>query len=123
MKIDQEAQHFYNFAVTLANASQIRPGFTPDSDSLFSITAETQLLGEIKDISDELSILQMVLNDQLDTVQKFSKIMNINNRSAETKNTDSAAAARVENISNHLHKLAKMEKLAQKTYKSVRPLL
>lgn len=86
---------------------------------MFSITAETQLLGEIKDISDELNILQMVLNDQLDTLKDFSSIMETHNGSTNNRDISSPATVRIENIKGHLHKLAKMEKLAKKTYKSV----
>jgi len=122
LKIDQEAQCFKSFAVTLRNSSQPRQGLQPDSDSLFSITAETQLLGEIKDINDELNILQMVLNDQLHTLKEFARITKISNESVDNKDLESLAAVRVEYISSHLQKLAKMEKLAEKTYKSVSTL-
>jgi hypothetical protein len=40
-------------------------------DMLFDITVETALLVEIKDIRDELSILRMVLNDQMSVMRDF----------------------------------------------------
>ncbi|KAG9248494.1 hypothetical protein BJ878DRAFT_27946 [Calycina marina] len=127
--IDQEARYFQQFASALKSASRYPTGpNSNNSDALFSITDETQLLGEIKDINDELNILQMVLNDQLSTLKEFSELMHDSN-STKGKQKDhdhdekSPAMVRIENIKSHMQKLAKMERLAEKTYKSLNHLL
>lgn len=118
--LDKEAQYFHQFAATLSNPTRFPARGNPQNyDALFSITQETQLLGEVKDISDELSILQMVLNDQLETLKEFAKIMQDKKGGSIEK---SPAAIRIESISAQLHRLRKMEKLAEKTYNSVSTL-
>jgi hypothetical protein len=89
---------------------------TADSDALFSIIEETRLLVEIRDIRDELGILQMILSDQLTPVEEFEEFMN---KVTESKTSSPKAKAPNMVIESHLYRIGKMEKLAEKTYQSV----
>lgn len=70
---------------------------------------------EIKDIRDELNILQMVLNDQRENLAKFIQIVE-----GADKQSRASTTIRIDVVDSHLHRIEKMEILAQKTYESVR---
>ncbi|OAX78170.1 hypothetical protein ACJ72_07526 [Emergomyces africanus] len=114
--IDQETQCFESFAARLTQS-----GARPDSE-VFSISAETKLLVEIKDILDELGILHMILSDQTMPAGEFSKIL------AERKKPNDGSAhdeppVRFPVLENHLYRVEKMQRLANKTYKALYNLL
>lgn len=66
---------------------------------------------EIKDILDELGILQMVLNDQEAVMRQFNYV------ATKIKGTLIATDRTV--LDSHLYRIEKMEKLAKKTYEDV----
>ncbi|QSS62284.1 serine/threonine-protein kinase ripk4 [Histoplasma capsulatum] len=70
-QIDQETKCFGDFAKILPESNRRK---TPSSE-IFSISAETKLLVEIKDIIDELGILHMILSDQTILIEEFSKYL------------------------------------------------
>ncbi len=88
--------------------------------SLFSITRETELLVEIKDIRDELSILQMVLEDQLSILKEFI-MLTVRAKAVERadERNEIEMSKRKAVVQSHLDRVEKMEKLAEKTYQAV----
>ncbi|PQE25595.1 ankyrin repeat protein [Rutstroemia sp. NJR-2017a BBW] len=117
--IDKEAQCFQKFSNDLARVDSKLGPVNMDSD-LFSIIEETQLLVEIRDIRDELGILQMILSDQLTPVEEFEEFMN---KATESKTNSPKAKAPNMVIESHLYRIGKMDKLAEKTYQSLNHLL
>ena len=116
-----EALCFQQYATDLAMA---RFGST-DSKALFNISVETNLLVEIRDIRDELAILQMVLTDQQKTLEEFSQVVSLGNDSESeatglTPGTHSSLITHNKVLESHLYRVEKMDKLAEKTYNSVR---
>lgn len=76
---------------------------------------------EIKDIRDELEILEMVLTDQRQPLGKFAKIITGKSKSikrVDTGNEESYSWNTV--LENHLYRVQKMMKRADKTYEAVR---
>jgi hypothetical protein len=45
-----------------------------ESDALFDISIETELLTEVKDIRDELNILYTMLSDQLAVLKEMESV-------------------------------------------------
>ncbi|KAF7939003.1 uncharacterized protein EAE98_001339 [Botrytis deweyae] len=117
--IDKEAQCFRNFSDGLARAEPGLNSGNTESDGLFNITEEVQLLVEIRDIRDELAILQMILSDQLNPVEEFSQII------AQRRSQSNSMKDRTSDmmIKNYLYRIEKMERLADKTYLSLNHLL
>ncbi|OJD16063.1 hypothetical protein AJ78_03736 [Emergomyces pasteurianus Ep9510] len=118
--IDQETQCFESFASRLTRSGSDARA----SSEVFSISAETKLLVEIKDIIDELGILHMILSDQIMPADEFSKVL------AETKKTknggindENSSPVRFPVLENHLYRVEKMQRLANKTYKALYNLL
>ncbi|CZR67992.1 uncharacterized protein PAC_17891 [Phialocephala subalpina] len=120
---NNEAYCFQRFTESLGqSASQ-----DSDSDPRFNITRETNLLVEIKDIRDELSILQMVLSHQASTMADLSRICS----RARSELTPAAALQpgdppvvipnRV--LDSHMWRIARMDQLAEKTYQSLNNLI
>jgi hypothetical protein len=80
---------------------------------------------EIKDIRDELNILQMVLNDQALTMRDLAQAIS-KSSAGEAIKRDGSVPEQNRALENHLYRIAKMDALAEKTYDSVRislPLL
>ncbi|TGO07790.1 hypothetical protein BTUL_0247g00190 [Botrytis tulipae] len=117
--IDKEAQCFRSFSDGLARAEPGLNSGNTESDGLFNITEEVQLLVEIRDIRDELAILQMILSDQLNPVEEFSQIV------AQHRSQSNSIKDRTSDrtIKNYLYRIEKMERLADKTYQSLNHLL
>jgi len=86
-------------------------GTGSQSNNIFDITKETALLVEIKDVRDELSVLQMVLNDQASVMKQFDYLA--------TKARDTLIASDKSVLDSHLYRIEKMDELAQKTYEAV----
>ncbi|EEH19036.2 hypothetical protein PABG_01355 [Paracoccidioides brasiliensis Pb03] len=118
--IDKETQCFEAFATRLAKTSS---GSIASSE-VFSISNETKLLVEVKDIIDELGILHMILSDQAKPAEDFSKLFaehkKIKNGSINDENSSSI---RYPVLENHLYRVEKMQKLANQTYKALYNLL
>jgi hypothetical protein len=66
---------------------------------------------EIKDIRDELSVLQMILNDQESVMKQFNYV------ASKVKGTLIASDSTV--LESHLYRIEKMDQLAKKTYEDV----
>ncbi|EPE31754.1 hypothetical protein GLAREA_12510 [Glarea lozoyensis ATCC 20868] len=116
--IEGEVQCFHSFTTNLAKltVADERP------ITFFDISKETKLLVEIKDIRDELSILQMILNDQASTMRDLAQAILKSSVGEDIKGHDSDFKLnRV--LENHLYRIAKMEALAEKTYDSLNHLL
>jgi hypothetical protein len=91
-------------------------------DMLFDITVETALLVEIKDIRDELSILRMVLNDQMSVMRDFrNQITQLQTAPGSTINPRSERPVLQHNnvLESHLYRIDKMDRMAAKTYEAV----
>ena len=105
-----ESRCFQSFSRNLI-ASGNGSGNSSSSINIFDITRETALLVEIKDIRDELSLLQKVLNDQSSVMKQFdqvaSKVRGVKITSDKTV------------LDSHLYRISKMDQLAQKTYEAV----
>ncbi|PGH34399.1 hypothetical protein GX50_02766 [[Emmonsia] crescens] len=118
--IDEETRCFENFATRLARLS---PGTIASSD-VFSISVETKLLVEIKDIIDELGILHMVLSDQTMPAEEFSKLLAERKKPKNgSTNDENSPPLRFPVLENHLYRVEKMQGLANKTYKALYNLL
>ncbi|KAF7502109.1 hypothetical protein GJ744_007110 [Endocarpon pusillum] len=119
--VDEEAKCFQQFARDLR---ETRDGNYDNLASLFSITRETELLVEIKDIQDELSILQMVLKDQLAILQEFI-LLTVRAKAVEwaDKKNENEMSKRNAVVQSHLDRVEKMDKLAEKTYQALNQLL
>ncbi|EEH10557.1 serine/threonine-protein kinase ripk4 [Histoplasma capsulatum G186AR] len=118
--IDQETQCFEDFANRLARSS-LR--ITPSSE-VFSISAETKLLVEIKDIIDELGILHMILSDQTIPIEEFSKYL-VEHKKPKNANPsdDHSSPVRFPVLEGHLYRVEKMQRLANQTSKALYNLL
>jgi hypothetical protein len=80
-------------------------------DDLFDIKAETRLVGQIKDILDELNIISRIKQEQLAVLEPFS--LQIFNKELEDLQRESHDGTRVR---NHI---AELYKTAENTYKAV----
>ena len=86
---------------------------------------ETALLVEIKDISEELDILQIVLDDQKKTMEDMAKVT----REITKGSTVTTVIGKDENLSlghnrvlySHLYRIQKMKKMTENSYKGVSP--
>ncbi|KAK2804519.1 hypothetical protein FQN50_006594 [Emmonsiellopsis sp. PD_5] len=118
--IDQETRCFQHFATRLANTST---GLTA-SKEIFSISTETKLLVEIKDIIDELGILHMILTDQAKPVDELSKLVT-DSKKIKNGSTNGENSSPVRNpvLENNLHRVEKMQRLANESYKALYNLL
>lgn len=91
---------------------------------ILDIKKETALLVEIKDISDELDILKIVLDDQKKTMKDMDRVTQ-----ELTKGTGITAATKDENLSlennrvleSHLYRIQKMKMMTENSYKGVSP--
>ncbi|EGE77142.1 hypothetical protein BDDG_00079 [Blastomyces dermatitidis ATCC 18188] len=118
--IDQETQCFEEFACRLDQSSK---GAVASSE-VFSISAETQLLVEIKDIIDELGILHMILSDQTMPLEEFSKFLAERKRIKNgSVNDENSSPVRFPVLENHIYRVEKMQRLANQTYKALYNLL
>ncbi|KAL2386345.1 hypothetical protein RJZ90_000741 [Blastomyces dermatitidis] len=119
-QIDQETQCFEEFACRLDQSSK---GAVASSE-VFSISAETQLLVEIKDIIDELGILHMILSDQTMPLEEFSKFLAERKRIKNgSVNDENSSPVRFPVLENHIYRVEKMQRLANQTYKALYNLL
>jgi len=97
------------------------PGDT-EKDPRFDITQETNHLVEIKDIRDELSILQMVLNDQAWAMADLSQIcvhVKAGKPTAALELAEKETIIQHRVLENHLWRIRRMIQLAEQTYLSV----
>ncbi|EPE36603.1 Ankyrin repeat-containing protein [Glarea lozoyensis ATCC 20868] len=93
-------------------------------DAIFEITTETKLLVEIKDIRDELGILQLVISDQLEVMKGFSHLSVTNSGFEQTHSPSDLYSMQPNKVlESHLHRINKMEKLVEKTYQDLNHLL
>lgn len=91
---------------------------------ILDIKKETALLVEIKDISEELDILQIVLDDQKETMEDMAKVTR-----EITKGTVTTVISKDEILSlghnrvlySHLYRIQKMKKMTENSYKGVSP--
>ncbi|KAK2798189.1 hypothetical protein FQN51_007875 [Onygenales sp. PD_10] len=118
--IDQETRCFQDFAEKLDPASSDPTA----SLEVFSISTETKLLVEIKDIIDELGILHMILTDQRKPTEELSRIVT-EHKKIKHGNTNSENSSPIRNpvLENNLHRVEKMQKLANESYKALYNLL
>lgn len=84
-------------------------------------------MGEVKDIRDELGILQIVLTDQRKTLEEFSRTMaaaKVNGSEVDTMSMRDEDSLATQNkvLESHLYRIEKMDRLAEKTYLSVRTI-
>ncbi|TPX21918.1 hypothetical protein DIZ76_015883 [Coccidioides immitis] len=117
--IDQETQCFQSFAKSLTNKSP------RETDAVFSITKEATLLAEIKDISDELGILKMVLHDQQEPREILAQTI-ARHRTKDTNvkdKTNDSPWARNTVLGSHLSRIKLMESLAERSYQALYNLL
>ncbi|KAK2760347.1 hypothetical protein FQN54_002416 [Arachnomyces sp. PD_36] len=122
--IDKEAQCFQRYAASLSGSRYDHR----DSTEIFSITRETELLVEIRDIRDELGVLQIVLTDQLKILGEFSRAMAAaqgNGSELDTMSMRDENSLLTHNkvLESHLYRIGKMDKLAEKTYVALNHLL
>lgn len=89
---------------------------------ILDIKKETAMLVEIKDISDELDILKIVLDEQKKTLEDMDQVTkNL------TKKTPTAMITRDESLSlgnnrvleSHLYRIEKMKKMTEKSHLGV----
>ncbi|PMD66047.1 uncharacterized protein K444DRAFT_701550 [Hyaloscypha bicolor E] len=118
--VDGEAQFLQEFTEGLDRLNR-----SPDADSveLLSISRETKLLVEIKDIRDELSILKMVLKDQETTMTQMWGIIEDAKIKPGKEQDPHASYKRNRILEIHLFRIKKMEELANKAYDEIKHLL
>ena len=117
-KAEKEAQCFRSFARSLDQTGLGNNAIA--TDTLYSITAETKLLVEIKDIRDELGILHMVLADQLKPSEDFARIIRKRKQGEQDEIVEiESLKAQNQVVESHFYRIEKMEKLAKKTYQAV----
>jgi len=89
---------------------------------ILDIKKETAMLVEIKDISDELDILKIVLDEQKKTMEDMDRVTK-----ELTKERPKTTITKDENLSlennrvleSHLYRIEKMVKMAEKSYMGV----
>jgi hypothetical protein len=88
---------------------------------VLNIKEETAHLVEIRDIRDELSILQLVLNDQKEKLEEFNSLIARESKFDTGDQKSSSALPKRENkvLESHLHRIEKMITLSKNTYKAV----
>lgn len=76
---------------------------------------------QIKDIRDELEILQMVLTDQRQPIREFGRIIKEHKtiRKVDMEHGESSSARNTV-LESHLYRIEKMIRRAEKTYEAVR---
>ncbi|TVY16365.1 Ankyrin repeat domain-containing protein [Lachnellula arida] len=112
--IDKEAQCLQEFTDSLKQENVI-----------LDITKETALLVEIKDISGELDILQIVLDDQKKTIEDMAHL------TRELTKGTTTVTSKDENLSlehnrvldSHIYRIQKMKKMTEVSYKGIQHLL
>jgi hypothetical protein len=106
-QIDKEAQCLQEFTDSLNEESVI-----------LDIKKETALLVEIKDISDELDILQIVLDDQKKTMEDMARVIGkVKTGTITTDENLSLEHNRV--LDSHLYRIQKMKKMTENSYHGV----
>ncbi|KAE9366832.1 hypothetical protein N431DRAFT_384803 [Stipitochalara longipes BDJ] len=115
--IDQETRCFKLFMKSLDNSFQgeLTPFSRPTVNAVLSIAAETKLLVEIKDIRDELNILELVLKDELKALEEFEQA--ISGKAKGPPLTQNKV------LLSHLERIQKMNDLAANTYQALNDLL
>ncbi|KAK4446784.1 hypothetical protein QBC34DRAFT_356004 [Podospora aff. communis PSN243] len=105
---DECARQLQRFCPTGASPGKDPLGDSFGTEENVSIELETQQFVEIEDIRDELSILQLVLEDQREVLQQMDAAM------AEDK-TRPAPLAQNHVLEGHLRRIKKMEAMATRT--------
>jgi len=77
---------------------------------------------QIKDIRDELEILQMVLSDQRQPIREFARIIAKRQKRIEKVDMEKGESSSARNtvLESHLYRIEKMVRRAEKTYDAVR---
>jgi hypothetical protein len=77
---------------------------------------------QIKDIRDELEILQMVLTDQRQPIREFSRIIAKEHETIRKVDMEHGESSSARNtvLESHLYRIEKMIRRAEKTYEAVR---
>lgn len=97
-------------------------GEKPALDALFNILEETELLIEIKDIRDELNILNMVLSYQKEIVNQLLDSMD-HYTTSQRRNHDERKAFLLEITEGHQRHIRSMNKRVESVYEAVSPIL
>ncbi|RDW57478.1 hypothetical protein BP6252_13738 [Coleophoma cylindrospora] len=116
---EKEAACFQDFRETIKEIGT-RDDFQPDV--LFDITAETELLVEIKDIRDELNILRMVLTDQEAVIKDFNESV-AQLKGELTSPQEKQSVGHNEVLDSHVYRIQQMESLAANTHQAINHLL
>ncbi|KAK0705583.1 hypothetical protein B0H67DRAFT_387126 [Lasiosphaeris hirsuta] len=117
---DQAAQRFQKFRHSASSVDIARR----IARSNLSIGPETDLLIEIEDIHDELSILQMVLQDQRETTQNLNRVLGRHSKqAADPYSIDYGTLENNRILEGHLSGIKKMMAIAKKTSKMLYALL
>ncbi|KAK3343649.1 hypothetical protein B0T25DRAFT_303623 [Lasiosphaeria hispida] len=119
---DKAAKRFKEFRHAASSVSTAQRM----AQSHLSIKLETDLLIEIEDIRDELSILQMVLEDQRETTQTLNRFLGRHGVKTEMTDPYLADYGNLESnrvLEGHLSEIKKMIAIAKKTSKMLYYLL
>lgn len=108
LQIDKETYCLREFTDSLSAGDVI-----PD------IKEETALLVEIKDISDELHILQSVLEDQKKTMQDMYQLIAEIRPTTREEGHETTSLHQNRVLETHLYRIQKMQRMAEKSYKGV----
>ncbi|KAI0152258.1 hypothetical protein F4776DRAFT_659182 [Hypoxylon sp. NC0597] len=116
---DRAAQQLEYFRISIARG--IAPGNdAPQSD----LVRETEILVEVEDIRDELSILKTVLEDQKVVLEDLTKAFRlVSNEQTDSPNAKFPSQERNRILENHLYRIKKMETIADRTSKMLITLL
>lgn len=94
-----------------------------EENVILDIKKETSLLVEIKDISDELDILQIVLDDQKKTMEDMARVTQEVTNGSSTTVTGTDGNTSLEHnrvLDSNLYRIQKMKKMAENSYQGVR---
>ncbi|KAL2063543.1 hypothetical protein VTL71DRAFT_5348 [Oculimacula yallundae] len=97
-----------------------------DENVILDIRKETALLVEIKDISDELDILQIILDDQKTTMKSMEELTQKLINGATTVATNKVETQSLEHnrvLDSHIYRIQKMKKMTQNSYQGLQHLL
>ncbi len=120
--MDKEAQCFNRFTRDLKRlqAADLSSKNDATFDALFDLSRETELLTEVKDIRDELHILDTMLKDQLIVLEDMEKIIGRIRGIESVVNLEEKQLVQQNRVcKSHIQRVSNMDIMAERTYDAV----